>query len=177
MEITLLGEIELFKYMNSKELELISKIGKSVFFEKGDIVFKEKDKSDFFYIIKEGKVEVYLERGDNVIIITHLGKGSFFGEIGFFTGSLRTASIMVEEPTELIMYSQEDLVPLLEEYPEIGYKFFKALTESLARRIVLSNENLETLFFINKALVDNEKFRNLFISFNKDRRMAPSSNG
>ena len=165
----IIRNIELFKYMGEKEISILLNTGIVKQLKKNEIIFNEKDKSDFFYVIKKGKVEVFLERGENTITITHLSTGSFFGEIGFFTSSLRSASIRTEEPTELIVYEKENLIPLLEQNKNIGYLFLKALIESLAKRIVVSNENLETLFFINRALVDNEKFRNLFIAYSKSK--------
>lgn len=51
-------------------------------FEPGQVIMRESDPGDHFYIVTEGEVEIALKRPDGVdVVVTRLGPGKYFGEI------------------------------------------------------------------------------------------------
>ena len=62
---------------------------------------------------------------------------------------------------------------IVSENAKVAAKFLLAMGEDLCNRILATNTNLENYFLINKAIVDNESFRNLYILTHR----APSSRG
>src|SRR5512138_1408588 len=55
---TLLTEVPLFEGMEPAELELIAGCAKNVRFEAGDVVFREGDPADAFYVVRHGTVAI-----------------------------------------------------------------------------------------------------------------------
>ncbi len=53
-------------------------------------------------------------------IVTTVGPGGYFGELGFLFGSPRTASVRAGTHCELIMFSREDLNCVIESFPLIA---------------------------------------------------------
>ena len=66
--------------------------------EKDDILFQEGDTSREMYILRSGKVRVFLSHGGRMIPLTELGKGCIVGEMSFISGIPRTATVKVLEP-------------------------------------------------------------------------------
>jgi CRP-like cAMP-binding protein len=58
--------------------------------------------------------------------------GDFFGEIAALTGSLRTATVVAEEPTTVVEVPAPALRSLMT-VPEIGSLFLSKITERLSR--------------------------------------------
>ena len=165
-----LKSVELFKNLNDDEIEIVSKELKKKDFDTNTKVFDEKSTGDELYIIKKGKVEITLVRDESILVLAELGVYSFFGEMAVLTEKERSASVTTVEPSSFYILKRNNLLSLIDTHPSIAAKIFKSLAEVLSDRISKTNDNLETYFLINKAIVDNEQFRRFYI-------MSKSSKG
>jgi PAS domain S-box-containing protein len=83
-------------------------------FTSGQIIFLEGDDSQDLYILVSGQVEIF--KGDMKIRdITQ--EGSIFGEISFFLGDRRTASVKAKTEVEVICIPKEEIMLFLKECP------------------------------------------------------------
>ena len=162
-----LSEVSLFKGLNKEELKEIYENLEEVEFESGRIIFEEGAPGNEMYIIKEGKVEVRLKRGDLILVLAELKKGDFFGEFSLVQEAERSATCVATQKVNLFSLSKEKFWKIAEKNPRIGLKILKNLSEEMAERIRETNKNLETYFLINQAIIDNEQFRKLYISAKK----------
>ena len=165
-----LKSVELFKNLNDDEIEIVSKELKKKDFDANTKVFDEKSTGDELYIIEKGKVEITLVRDESILVLAELGVYSFFGEMAVLTEKERSASVTTVEPSSFYILKRNNLLSLIDTHPSIAAKIFKSLAEVLSDRISKTNDNLETYFLINKAIVDNEQFRRFYI-------MSKSSKG
>lgn len=163
VDAALLGRIDLFKHLEPSEIAEVAKHLKPRQFSKGEVVFKEKAPGDEMFLIEKGSVEVSLARDDVVLVLAELGRYSFFGEMALLTQRLRSATITALSDCTLYSLKRSDLHGLLGENPGLFAKVLLALAETLCTRIAATNDNLETHFLINRAIVDNEQFRQLYI--------------
>ena len=68
----------------------------------GQILFEQGDRGDLVYEIVEGSVEIFRVRGDgSEEVLTTLGTGNYFGEIGPMLNLPRSASARALTPTRL----------------------------------------------------------------------------
>ena len=72
----------------------------------GEVVVREGEESDRFYVIGSGRVEV-TQAGS---VLRHEGLGEFFGEIGLLRDVPRTATVTAEVDTEVLALSREDFL-------------------------------------------------------------------
>jgi CRP/FNR family cyclic AMP-dependent transcriptional regulator len=158
-----LRNVKLFENLTEDEIGIVSKEMKEKDFAANTKVFEEKSTGDELYIIKKGKVEITLTRDDSVLVLAELGKYSFFGEMAVLTSKERSAAVTTIEPSSFFILKSNKLLSLIDTHPRIAANIFKALAEVLSDRIAKTNDNLETYFLINKAIVDNEQFRRLYI--------------
>lgn len=80
--------------------------------EAGNIVVRQGEPGDRFFIVRSGSVEV--ERDGEVL--AHLGRGESFGEIALVLEVPRTATVRAIEPTEILALEAHDFRDLLAAY-------------------------------------------------------------
>ena len=83
-------------------------------FTSGQTIFLEGDDSQDLYILVAGQVEIF--KGDMKIRdITQ--EGTVFGEVSFFLGDKRTASVKAKTKVEVICIPKEEVMRFLEQCP------------------------------------------------------------
>lgn len=85
-------------------------------YEPGTMIVSEGTNADAFYIVAKGSVEVVLPRLDQSdVIALQLGPGKVFGEMAFFHGRKRRASVRASEsgPVEVLTLGYAQLDELL----------------------------------------------------------------
>jgi len=72
-------------------------------FRAGEVVFRQGDAADRLYVIGKGQVDVIRETpGKEDLVLTRLGEGQFFGEVGILSDSPRTATIRAATDVEVL---------------------------------------------------------------------------
>ncbi|HYC92378.1 MAG TPA: cyclic nucleotide-binding domain-containing protein [Thermoanaerobaculia bacterium] len=98
-------------------------------FGKDAVVFKEGDKADAFYLIRNGMVKIAKKSGDKEVVLSYLVAGNFFGEAALFSDSARTATVSTIFPSELIKLSKRDFNDFIAARPELRDVPMKKLEE------------------------------------------------
>ncbi|MBK8987018.1 MAG: NAD(P)H-hydrate epimerase [Chloroflexi bacterium] len=96
----------------------------------GDIIIRQGDPADQYYIIVEGTVEVFHhlpQTGDTPI--TRLDSGNYFGEIGLLEGSKRTASVRAITPVKLLAFDRETFSRWISHAPASRYELWRTASE------------------------------------------------
>lgn len=132
--ITFLLETPMFEKLTPAELMEIVHIVKMNQYKEGDIVFKEDDAGDAWYVLYKGSVEVLKHGLTGEKKITDLGPKACFGEISILDGSPRSATIQVTEDSEVIRIAREDFDELLGNDHLAAYKLLHAMAVLLAER-------------------------------------------
>jgi len=79
-------------------------------FKQGDVIIREGEKGDIFYIIESGTVEVSTKADGNV---AQLGKGQFFGEKALLSEDVRKATCVAGCEVKVLFMMREDFVLML----------------------------------------------------------------
>jgi uncharacterized membrane protein len=104
-----LREVPLFSEMDEQEVAGIRDIMEEMKFKPGQIVIREGETGDLFYVITEGHVEVIIRDADGSDVILHeAGPGEFFGELSMLTNEPRSARIRaMDDVTTLVLERDE----------------------------------------------------------------------
>jgi len=110
-------------------------------FKKGQILFKQGEKSHNMYILQKGKVEVYV---DDQLIDTISKPGSIIGESAALFKQPGSATLKIAEDSEMIVIPSEYMDRIVMERPEIGLNLLKTVVERLhnAGKQIARLENL-----------------------------------
>jgi len=104
-------------------------------FEKGELVFREGDKADYFYTLIEGHVQLTI--GDvEKEVYTVSRAGEAFGWSSLLDRNYYSASAKCMQATVLLKLERGSLNKLLEKNPENGFLFYKKLSGMLGSRLI-----------------------------------------
>ncbi|MGK7900956.1 MAG: cyclic nucleotide-binding domain-containing protein [Hormoscilla sp.] len=129
---SLLRRLSYFENFNDLYLRELIELGYRRRLEASEVLFREGDPGDAFYIVLSGSVEIFLENMNKHL--TTLRSGQFFGELSLMLGIPRTASARALKDTIMFALDRKGLEKLLQEYPE--------LSESIAQEIAKHQEEL-----------------------------------
>lgn len=104
-----LREVPLFSEMDEQEVAGIREIMDVMKFKAGQVIIREGELGDLFYVITEGRVEVIIRDASGSDVVLHeAGPGEFFGELSMLTSEPRTARIhALEDVTTLVLERDE----------------------------------------------------------------------
>lgn len=130
-----LRRVTYFEKFSDLELRQLIEAGYRQRLEASQILFRENDPGDAFYIILSGSVEVFVERINKHL--TNLQAGQFFGELSLMLGIPRTASVRALENTTLFAINKNGFQKLLSEHSDLYEQIIQELVknqEELAQR-------------------------------------------
>ncbi len=127
--VELLTEIEIFSPLTRKELNTLSRKFILGFFSRGEKLIEQGEQGSTFFIVKHGNVSVNTIVEDRMRKIKSLSKGDFFGEMSLLTGEKRTATIIAEEETEVLILDRDDFAHILKKKPQIADRISKILVQ------------------------------------------------
>ena len=83
-------------------------------FAPGDIVLKEGDAADRFYMVIKGEAEASHREGDgSQIVVNRFGPGDYFGEGGLLNDAPRTATVRAKTSLELMALDRDTFANLM----------------------------------------------------------------
>jgi MFS family permease len=105
--LPLLQAIPMFGPLNPVTLDALARALIRVEAPAGDVVIREGDESDRFYVIESGSVRVTAADGH---LLREEGPGDYFGEIGLLRDVPRTATITAADDTVLLALEREEFL-------------------------------------------------------------------
>jgi CRP/FNR family transcriptional regulator, cyclic AMP receptor protein len=149
-EITMLQEAPMFALLDESELQTVSELLDHRRFDKGATIFTYGDAGDCIYVLRSGRVQVYVENTEGEkIILAEYEPGDSFGEISLLDGGPRTATAVAVDDTEALTFDRENLLDFVRRHPHAAIDMLTAMgkrlraTDELLRTHVSRNINEE----------------------------------
>ena len=108
---------------------------------KGELLFREGDKSRAMYLIKSGLVRVFIKKGTNTVDLEMARTGQIIGEMAFLDGHPRSASGEALTDCEIIEISGDAFLEALDSTPD----WLKILLKTVVGRIRTANGKIKQL--------------------------------
>jgi CRP-like cAMP-binding protein len=155
--------VPVFKGLNNKEVEDLSKMVKSRSYTKGDFIFREGEVSEALVVVHRGTIKVskFSEEGKEQIIRI-LFPGDFFGQYAILDNKKHYADAEVLEETTVCFIHKKDLKVILERNPTMAMNFMMALSELL-------QEADEWIGTISLLEVERRLAKALILFYDKDQ--------
>jgi len=97
----------------------------------GELIVTEGEVGNCMYVIQQGKVEVYVERGGVEILLDTNGPGDFFGEMALFDRDVRSASVRALGETRVLTIDKKNFMRRIHEDPSLAFR----IVETMSHRI------------------------------------------
>ena len=88
----------IFRYLTSKERNLLAYNTNTLRFEKDAIIFKERDDANSFFIVIKGKIDIEIPGKKKISVLP----GESFGENSFEENQVRSGTARAAETTDLL---------------------------------------------------------------------------
>ena len=146
VNIAILRNVPLFAMLPEDQLQKLAGTVVRRSFPKHNVVMSAGDQTDSLYIIISGSVKVQVsDDGGHEVILTVLGPGEFFGEMGLLDDHPRSASIVTNEPCEMICLPKNDFKKSLAQNIELTMYIMR----SLVKRLRDADKNIESLALLD----------------------------
>ena len=107
-------------------------------YDQGQIIFRQGDLGRSFYIILDGRVQVFRQQGDREVEVATLGPGEFVGEMALLRGVRRTASVRALTAVDMLTMSAADFTALVGSSTHFG-----ELISGVMRQRLTENDTTE----------------------------------
>lgn len=79
----------------------------------GQTIFHEDDLADFAYLVEDGWVEIHARKAGGIKLLSLIGPGEIFGEMGLIDGAPRSATAVAKQDCRLLRFDLEQFNALL----------------------------------------------------------------
>ena len=107
----------------------------------GDVIFKEHDIGDSFFVLVAGEVLVEKHRNQKAVELLRLSSGDCFGEMALVGNHLRSATVRATRDAVTMRFYRE----LIDANPESAHIIYRNIASILASRLTESTDMLADL--------------------------------
>lgn len=133
-EITLLGEL------SNEDWSRVLNIVETRQFRSAENLISAGEKDDSFYILTSGQVDVVVAGDSGETVLASISEGSVFGEIAFFDGMPRSATIRARSAGSAVRVTRQNFDQLAAWEPKIARTLLYDLGRILAMRLRWTTE-------------------------------------
>jgi len=126
----------------------IREIMDEIKFKPGQVIIREGESGDLFYVITEGRVEIIIRDADGSDVVLHeAGPGDFFGELSMLTSEPRSARVRAMEHVTALTLERDDFFDFLRTHTHAAIDVLVELggrlreNDQLLRNMVSRNVN------------------------------------
>lgn len=146
LSLVVLRNVPLFAGLDQSELEKLSRVAGRRRAERGEFVVRAGEETDALYILISGRAKVTnSDEEGREIILAVLGPGESFGEMGLIDGSPRSANVVAQEASELVVVSKQDFQRCMQDNFQVALK----LMQVLVRRLREADRKIESLALLD----------------------------
>ena len=106
-------------------------------------IFREGEPGNVGYLVKKGEVTIYKIIDGEKKILSKLGPGEVFGEMGIVTESPRTAFAEASEYSDLVIIDKNTLLDMLKKTPKLIQSITLLLMKRLANTLQMLDHHEE----------------------------------
>lgn len=112
----------------------------------GEFIMHQGDEPDSLYFIESGRIDIQLEMDDGKAVrLRSMSAGTIVGEVGFYLGIPRSASVIVTEPGIFLKLTRDALHRLEQDDPESAGSFHVFIVCVVAERLSGTNHIVQAL--------------------------------
>ena len=119
-------------------------------FKPKQTIFRQGEASDALYLVLDGSVSVVIDDEqdpEQEMVVSYLNPGDFFGEMGLFGETERTANLVARAPSEIAKISYDRFHQIRGGYADLLYE----LATQVGRRLRTTTRKLTDLAFVDVA--------------------------
>ena len=151
-------ETGFFKNLPETDMAILLAHAKTRSFKKNSIIMTEGDHTDSLYLVKSGRVKIYVSEEDGKeLTLNMMEKGDYFGELSLLDGNPRSTSAITSENTDLLVIQKTDFEKVLKSNPEVAVNIIAGLSQ-LLRQLTIKTRDIALLPVYERIAVLLQRF-------------------
>lgn len=144
--LTTLRALPIFEMLDDQCLKPLTRVAALRCIARHTVVLHAGDRTDNIYFVLSGalKVQISDEEGREVIL-SMLGPGDLFGEMGVLDDHPRSATVLAVEASDVVVIGKADFKQCLVDNPEVALFIMRSLT----KRLRLADRHIESLALLD----------------------------
>jgi len=141
----MLEKVSLFANIPQDQITELESLCITRRYAKNTVLFMEGDENNQLFVIRSGKVSVYVQgEGGKQLILNYMSEEESFGELALIDRQPRSASIMTVTDCEFLTMSRDKFQGFIARSPELCMSLMQELTSRI-RKLTLSVKDLALL--------------------------------
>ena len=142
VSVIALKTFPLFHGLSDEVLASVARVSMMRRITRGQSVVNAGDRSDYVYFVLTGSLKVIVSDEDGrEVILSILGQGELFGEMGMFDEQPRSASVVAVVPADLVLIAKQDFRLIMRENFDVAWR----IMSNLASRLRNADRKIESL--------------------------------
>ena len=144
VKVDYLSNIQVFRDLTPTELAQMDRQLTMSTCRPGKIFYMPEDSGEVLFLLKKGRVQLYrIAPNGKKLVLATLGPGAIFGEMSLVGQGMHNTFAESMDECVLCVMSRSDVERLVQEKPEVAFRF----VEALGKRLTQLEERLEDIAF------------------------------
>jgi putative peptide zinc metalloprotease protein len=130
--VDLLCQMPVFAELDTQQVQLIAATMKEEAYEKGQVIIRQGEVGETFYVIQSGRVQVAVEQEGQQKVLAERGPGEYLGEIALLLQVPRTATVTALTPVQMLTLRKRDFEQLVAKHLYVS----RRLERESSRRMI-----------------------------------------
>jgi CRP/FNR family cyclic AMP-dependent transcriptional regulator len=141
-----LKTVPLFTMLPEEQLRMLTTVVTRKSAPRSTTIMAGGDPTDSLYIVLSGRLKVMMSDAEGKeVILSILGPGEFFGEMGLIDDEPRSATVVTIEPCELLSIAKRDFKKCMAE----NFEMSQAVMRGLVRRLREADRKIGSLALLD----------------------------
>ena len=144
--VVALRALPIFASLSEEKLAAVAQLACLRRVPRHGVVLSAGDRIDSLYLILSGGLKVVMgDHEGREVILSMLGPGDFFGEMGVIDDHPRSATVQATEESSLVVIAQAEFQRFMTEYPEVSLYVMR----NLVKRLRVADRKIESLSLLD----------------------------
>ena len=144
--MTVLRALPIFETLDDECLKPLMRVAMLRAIPRHTVVLNAGDSTDNIYFVLSGSLKVQVSDEDGrEVILSKLGPGELFGEMGVLDENPRSATVLAVEPSQVVVMGKADFKQCLVDNPDVALFIMRNLT----KRLRMADRNIESLALLD----------------------------
>lgn len=170
VKVDYLSNIQVFRDLTPNELAQMDRQLTMSTCRPGKIFYMPEDSGEVLFLLKKGRVQLYrIAPNGKKLVMATLGPGAIFGEMSLVGQGMHNTFAEAVDECVLCVMSRSDVERLVQEKPEVAFRF----VEALGKRLTQLESRLEDIAF--KSIP--ARLASLLLTLNEEQGGRQTVNG
>ena len=144
--MTVLRALPIFETLDDECLKPLMRVAMLRAIPRHTVVLNAGDSTDNIYFVLSGSLKVQVSDEDGrEVILSKLGPGELFGEMGVLDENPRSATVLAVEASQVVVMGKADFKQCLVDNPDVALFIMRNLT----KRLRMADRNIESLALLD----------------------------